>query len=165
MDNWGTPKSILEKVHAVIGPIDLDPASNVDANKCVEANRFFDQKEDGLISNWGVNDSVFINPPSGKVGNKSKTNLFWQKLMLEVYNGHIGHAIFLAFSIEQLQSSQRKGCPPMMHFPFCVPAKRIAFVDPTGENRTAPSHSNMIIYGPGYIDRTYIFKDVFSSLG
>ncbi len=165
MDNWGTPESIVQKVKLVLGDIDLDPASNTDANEVIQAKKIFTEETDGLTSEWGLNDAVFLNPPSGKQDGKSKTNMFWQKLMKEVYSGNIGHAIFLAFSIEQLQSSQRKGVPPMMAFPFCVPAKRIAFTDPTGAERKAPSHSNMIIYVPGSIDKTYLFKDVFSSIG
>lgn len=85
--------------------------------------------------------------------------------MHELYSGNVGHAIFLAFSIEQMQSSQNKGVPPMLNFPFCVPAKRIAFVDPLGEGRNAPSHSNFIIYVPGSIDVTYKFVEIFSGLG
>lgn len=165
MDNWGTPLSIIQKVKLVLGDIDLDPASNEDANQLITAKKIFTERTNGLTSDWGLNDTVFINPPSGKEGNKSKTNMFWQKLMQGTYSGNVGHAIFLAFSIEQLQSSQRKGVPCMMSFPFCVPAKRIAFTDPTGAERKAPSHSNMIIYVPGSIDKTYLFKDVFSSIG
>lgn len=165
LDCWGTPSSIMDKVKLVLGSIDLDPASNKIANQTIQAKKIFTEETDGLNSSWGLNDTVFLNPPSGKEGNKSKTNLFWQKLMYEVYSGNVGHAIFLAFSIEQMQSSQRKGVPPMLAYPICVPAKRIAFVDPTGENRKAPSHSNMIIYVPGSIDATYRFKEVFSSLG
>lgn len=164
-DDWRTPVSVVGKVKRVLGEIDLDPASNVFANQQIQAKKIFTEETDGLTSTWGLNESIFCNPPSGKVGSKSKTNLFWQKLMHEVYSGNVGHAIFLAFSIEQLQSSQRKGVPPMMAFPFCVPAKRIAFEDPRGEDRKAPSHSNMIIYVPGSIDKTYVFKEVFSSLG
>ena len=165
-DDWATPADIILKVLDVFGDsIDLDPASNIIANKIVKAKRIFTEEDDGLTSPWGLNDRVFVNPPSGKVGTQSKTNLFWQKLMQEVYSGNVGHAIFLAFSIEQQQSSQRKGVPPMLAFPMCVPAKRIAFVDPTSQSRNAPSHSNMIIYVPGGIDRTYKFKEVFSSLG
>lgn len=164
-DSWGTPKEIVNLVKSVLGEIDLDPASNSRANDNIGAKRYLTEFDDGLTSDWGLNDTIFINPPSGKVNNKSKTNLFWQKLMLELYSGNVGHAIFLAFSIEQMQSSQRKGVPPMMNFPICVPAKRIPFVDPKGEGRLSPSHSNMIIYVPGSIDVTHKFKEYFSQLG
>lgn len=163
-DNWGTPKEIVLLARDVLGNIELDPASNAIANETVRARTIFTEADDGLSKEWFA-DTVFINPPSGKVGNQSKTVLFWKKLMNEVYTGNIGHAIFLAFSIEQTQSSQRKGVPPMLAFPICVPAKRIAFVDPEGLNRQAPSHSNMIIYVPGSVDRTYKFKEVFSKIG
>lgn len=164
-DDWGTPKSIIDKVIGVLGAIDLDPASNEPANEMIGAKRYIDESQNGLESEWGVNETVFINPPSGKIGKHSKTILFWKKLMHEVYSGNVGHAIFLAFSIEQMQSSQNKGVPPMLSFPLCVPSKRIAFLDPTGESRLSPSHSNMIVYIPGSTDLTHKFSEVFSKLG
>jgi hypothetical protein len=164
-DNWGTPFKILQIVNRVLGSIDLDPASSNDANEIICASKIFTEESDGLSSIWGLNDSVFINPPSGKVGKQSKTLLFWKKLMHELYCGNVGHAIFLAFSVEQMQSSQNKGVPPMLAYPFCVPSKRISFIDPNKTGRNAPSHSNMIIYVPGSIDVTYRFKEHFSSIG
>lgn len=164
-DSWQTPSNVMDKVRLVLGEIDLDPASSEQANATIRAKRFFDETSDGLKSYWGLNDAVFLNPPSGKVGSKSKTVLFWRKLMEEIYSGNVGHAIFLAFSIEQMQSSQRKGVPPMLAFPVCVPAKRIAFTDAEGLGRKSPSHSNMILYVPGSIDVTHKFVEHFSSLG
>lgn len=99
-DDWGTPLSIVTKVKEVLGGIDLDPASNNAANEIIGSSRIFTQLDNGLTSNWGLNDKVFINPPSGKFEGKSKTFMFWEKLMKEVYSGNVGHAIFLAFSIE-----------------------------------------------------------------
>lgn len=161
-DQWFTPPAILDLVRMVVGEIDLDPASSLEANELVRANRIITEAGDGLTADWGTPKSVYLNPPGGKIGKKSKTRLFWERLCSERDN--FGHAIFMAFSVEALQTTQ--GSPqPMMRFPICVPAKRIAFVGPDMVVGRAPSHSNCIIYVPGKIDATQNFKEVFSSLG
>lgn len=164
-DDWYTPQRILELVKQVLGAIDLDPASSCEANLSVEASTYYNEAQDGLTCTWQPGSSVFLNPPGGKVGNKSKAGLFWKKLMEYREAGSLKDAVFLAFSVEALQSTQRKGCPPIAAFPFCVPAKRIAFVPADGSKKTAPSHSNMIVYVPGTVDRTELFARVFSELG
>jgi hypothetical protein len=79
-------------------------------------------------------------------------------------DGDLEHAIFMAFSAEALQNTQGKGEPPIMDFPFCVPAKRIRFVSPAGV-RSSPTHANVIVYVPGTIDRTDLFIKTFSTIG
>lgn len=56
-----TPPDIIKRVTAVMGSIDLDPASCKEANKIVKAKKFFTQKEDGLTKPWYGN--VWLNPP------------------------------------------------------------------------------------------------------
>ncbi len=78
--------------------------------------------------------------------------------------GLLTHALFMAFSAESLQNTQGKDEPPMLAFPFCIPAKRIQFVS-RGVEKTQPSHSNAVIYVPGKVDNTDKFVEVFSALG
>ncbi len=52
---------ILEDVRAVLGQIDLDPASCEFAQKRVKAKRYFTKQDDGLQQRWFGN--VFLNPP------------------------------------------------------------------------------------------------------
>jgi len=147
-------------VREVLGPIDFDPASDSFGNINVGANQFY--SENSLEKPW-LDGTIYLNPPGGKVGNKSQTSLFWQKLMAHRVNPRFNHAIFMAFSIEALQNTQGKGCQSIGEFPICIPAKRIQFEGHSGKN--SPSHSNAIAYIPGHIDRTPDFKDVFSQLG
>lgn len=142
-DTWGTPAWIIEKVKAVLGEIDLDPASDSVANRIVGAKRFITKEENGLLQEWA--GKVFLNPPGGKRGKESLTKLFWDKLSRSFVDGKVEEAIFMCFSIEALQSTQ--SCKyPIMDYPFCVPAKRISFVNSLGEEQRDPSHSNAIVY-------------------
>ncbi len=161
-DNWGTPSEIISLVHQVIPEIDLDPASSEFHNQVVKAKRFITKEEDGLLTDWGNEPiKMFINPPGGKLGNKSITKLFWEKLADYHWNGLIDEAIFMCFSVESLQNSQSSPLS-MTQFPICIPSKRIKFVDGSGLNRVQPSHSNAIIYLGRNEQR---FADVFSQLG
>jgi hypothetical protein len=58
---WFTPPEIIKRVHAVMGGIDLDPASCAKANEIVGANIYYTAKDDALSKNWF--GRVFVNPP------------------------------------------------------------------------------------------------------
>lgn len=155
---WYTPITIIETARKVLGSIDLDPASNAEANARVMAFEFYTKEQNGLKLPW--DGSVFCNPPGGRVGNKSLTSLFWDKLMHEP----IDHAIFICFSIEAMQTTQ-KSIMSVGEFPFCVPRKRIAFDRPDGTRGSSPSHCNLIVYVPNTKDESAAFWNVFSELG
>lgn len=164
--NWRTPVDIIERVrHVFGGTIDLDPASDAEAQKTVRATRWIG--EDGTWASWGTG-SVFINPPGGKLFKAARQTLptaFWSRLMREAALGTVTHAIFLAFSLEQLRTTQTPGVPDMLHFPLCIPRKRIAFIDPAGGKKAAPRYANAIVYVPGTIDRRELFAETFGPLG
>lgn len=174
-DLWYTPDHILDGVRRVLGEIDLDPASDAEANLTVRARRIITKEQDGLRCDWGSDGlrcdwgsdcgSIFLNPPGGKIGNQSKTALFWQRLMNYNAMGYISHAIFLAFSLEALQVTQACAGGGIAGFPFCVPKSRIKFKAPDGTVPTAPSHSNMIVYVPGSVDKTELFEHTFAFFG
>lgn len=163
-DRWYTPLDILNRVRRVLGVIDLDPASEEGANVRVKANTFYTEEDNGLLKPW--EHGIFVNPPGGKTGNKSNTVLFWQKLMKTLADNKLDHAIFMAFSIEALATTQKPGFPSLGEFPICIPKKRIAFDKPEGflDNK-APSHANAIAYVPGKINKTEAFVKEFSNLG
>lgn len=162
-DDWMTPIWVIDKVKAVLGSIDLDPASSMVANLRIDAFRYLTEEDNGLTIPWG--GTVYCNPPGGKLGNQSKTVLFWQKLLRERDQGRIADAIFMCFSVEALQTTQNKGTLSIGDFMICIPAKRISFDDPTGQRGGAPSHSNCIAYVPGRLDRSARFRSVFQGVG
>jgi len=164
-DLWYTPGNILIAARTVLGPIGFDPASDVFGNQRVMATTYYDEGDDGLTRPWPKDITVWVNPPGSKVGNKSKTGLFWGRLMQHRAEGKLKHAMFMCFSVEALQSTQNKVWPAIGEFPLCVPAKRIRFIGPDGLPGMAPSHSNAIVYVTGTVDVTPKFKRVFSSLG
>lgn len=129
-DSWYTPSVYVEAAREVMGGIDLDPASHEEANRTVQAALFFTEADDGLTQPWA--GRVFLNPPGGRVKE------FWIKLM-STYGWpsprdgdalrRMPQAIWIGYSLEQLQTLQRTGWSTPLHFSLCVPSQRIAFVE------------------------------------
>lgn len=162
-DAWGTPADIVARVKGVLGRIDLDPASEAYFNETVGAERIITRNS--LCTPWlRKPGTIYLNPPGGKTGNESNTKLFWNRLMYEVAQGRVSDAIFMAFSVEALAVTQNRTLRPITDHLCCVPKKRIQFVS-KGVEKRAPSHSNVIVYVPGVLDRSERFISVFRDLG
>ncbi|MDP8929537.1 MAG: phage N-6-adenine-methyltransferase [Actinomycetota bacterium] len=58
---WYTPRPYLDAAVAVMGAIDLDPASCDLAQRNVRAVRYFTTEDDGLRQDWW--GRVWLNPP------------------------------------------------------------------------------------------------------
>ena len=162
---WYTPTPLVEAARTVMGGIDLDPASHEEANERIQAAKFYDEIMDGLTLPWA--GRVFLNPPGGKDAmGKSLVPAFWEMLVREYFDRHVTQAIWIGYSLEQLQTLQQCGTSHTPHdFPICFTAKRIAFVEneakkaariaksiaegKTPSKGASPSHSNYITYmGP-----------------
>lgn len=158
---WGTPMDVIEAADAVLGGIDLDPASSHEFNTRVQARLYYTAADNGLALPWYGH--VFLNPPGGKDGNRSVATLWWRKLVCEVREGRASHAIYVAFNINQLQVAQAEDELCLLDFPFCVPRQRLRFVD--GRASSSPAHANAIVYVPGSVNETRVFEGRFSELG
>ena len=155
-----TPKAIVDAARAVLGGIDLDPASCALANETVQAAAFYGQggiAEDGLSEPWM--GRVFLNPPGGRVpkehegmGTKSNAALWWAMLATQWEEGDVEAAIFVGFTLEILRSTQSLPCAQPLQFPICIPKSRIKFNHPDGEGGLesggSPTHANVIVYLP-----------------
>ena len=165
-DAWGTPPWLLDMVREVLGPIDFDPCSSSEFNKNVQAKRFY--SHGGEFEPWPEVESIFINPPGERrPRGQSLPGLFWQRLMKQYHEAKFGHAIWLGFSLEHLRTTQEYAFDgdSLLDFPFCIPKKRIRFVDENGNPGKSPTHANVIGYIPSNIDETCKFHEVFSRLG
>ncbi len=126
---WYTPSPFVEAARAVMGGIDLDPASHEEANCTVKAAEFFTEADNGLRRGW--HGRVFLNPPGGLVAE------FWRFLIEEHHLARVQQAIWIGYSLEQLQTLQCvKAYKTPLDFPICITAKRIAFVE-NAAKRTA----------------------------
>jgi hypothetical protein len=86
--DWHSPSAIVEAARALMGAIDLDPASCAKANEVVAAKTFYSPAEDGLKQPWA--GRVYSNPPyGGHVGD-------WvEKLITEYEAGNVLAAVAL----------------------------------------------------------------------
>jgi hypothetical protein len=131
-----TPPAILEPARALLGGIDLDPASCAIANAMVRAKSYFIEADNGFLKKWS--GKVFLNPPGGFCDTQglrvikrtkktppctesgacgipaphkhdaclSSQKAWWQKIARKWASAEIEAAVFLCFSIELLQTTQ-----------------------------------------------------------
>lgn len=167
-----TPVDIIEAARSVMGGIDLDPATTASVNHAiVKAETFYTKEGDGLSNPW--HGRVWLNPPGGRIRNRSSAAVWWQKLAHEYWCGTttslggVTEAIFLGFSTEVLATTQR-GFDWVGDFPFCIPCKRIQFLqerDGVFVPGESPTHSNIIVYLPRDANSVERFRDAFEPFG
>lgn len=174
-NTWTTPPYIIEPARVVLGNIDLDPASSAWSNKIVKATHFFTKKVDGLKHRWihpyrKFNPcSIWLNPPggwhNGRVGD-SEVKHWWLKTLSEWREPYFGHMLFLAFSIEALQTTQVDCEYSLCDFPTVIFNRRVSYIDPsTGKTCQGNTHASSITYIPGRFNRTRLFFETFSKIG
>lgn len=165
-----TPIEIIEAARLTMGGIDLDPATTERVNELrVRAVNIYTKETDGLAGPWW--GRVWLNPPGGRVGNRSSAAVWWSKLANEYAAGRVKQAVFMGFSIELLATTQSAAIWPG-NVPFCIPRKRIQFLreDSPGvfEPGESPTHSNVVIYLPPrneWETASSRFVDAFSDMG
>lgn len=148
-EEWWTPKEYMDAVHAVMGGIDLDPASNAKANGVVMAKNYYTKDDDGLKQQWG--GRVFLNPPYGKAGPP-----FINKLIVE-----LGNTVTEAIVLVNSRATDAEWFQPMFDGIICFTDHRIDFDSPE-EKQTSSTHGSCFIYfGPNKAK----FAKVFSGFG
>ncbi len=176
-NKWRTPVHIMERVFKVFGgPPDLDPASDAESNKTVQAKRYLGLDDvkpgKGVPGDWGapIPNTIFINPPGGKFGNITLAKLLWHGA--RDCNMRFGsEVIWFAYNINQLQTLQL--LPPsafnkLTSTHICIPNKRLGCIDAnTGLLQADPPSACAFIYLPSPLSDTgpTRFKLAFQDLG
>jgi ParB family chromosome partitioning protein len=152
---WYTPTTILRAVRAVLGHIELDPASCADANVNVQASRYYDQHMNGLAQPWHA-QTLWLNPPYCKTGAMSNQERWTCKLITEYEAGHVKEAILLVNAATETRWFQR-----LYAYPLCFVRGRIRFLSPQG-TCTSPTVGNALVY---FGSNVAPFMAVFGQLG
>lgn len=136
-NEWYTPEDYILAAKAVLGSIDLDPASCASANKVVGATTYFSKEDDGLEHPWI--GRVWLNPPYANLGPK-----FVKKLLEEYGTGNVTEAILLVNS----HSTDAKWFEPLFLHTVCFTNHRSRFWNEDGVGGS-PTHGSLFAYlGP-----------------
>jgi phage N-6-adenine-methyltransferase len=91
-NEWCTPPEWIERARAVMGSIDLDPASSASAQPVVRATEWADIETDGLEHEW--NGNIWLNPPYSR----GLIEKYVAKLTEEQRAGRLRQAVVLVHS-------------------------------------------------------------------
>lgn len=139
-DEWFTPQWVITRARAVMGDIQLDPASCSLANKMVKAEQYYSHKEgmDGLNLSWQCR-TLWLNPPYSDT--RSWVEMFllnWMSNEIKDMGMVLTNANIGTTSINMLI----RWCSAFGMF-----KERIRFAQQAGQllkEGPAPSHGNMI---------------------
>ena len=150
-NEWYTPPAFIEAATAVLGGIDLDPASSEIANRTVKAKTFYTEDDDGLSQDWPVG-RIWMNPPYAQPA----ISRFCTRIVDEVSRG--SSAIVLVNNGTETQWFQ---CMAAECTAVCFPKSRVRFLDPDG-NPGAPLQGQAIVY---FGEAFELFREKFSQFG
>lgn len=151
-NEWYTPAKYIEMARAVLGEIDLDPASSEVAQQTVQAAKFFSIADDGLTKPWA--GRVWLNPPYAQ----PLIGQFISKLVEERYADRVSAAIVLTHNYtDTAWFHEASGIADAI----CFTRGRIKFVDAQG-GECAPTQGQAFFY---YGDDVVRFAEQFNNVG
>lgn len=136
---WYTPPEYIAAANAVMGRIDLDPASSEIANRIVGATQYYTVDDNGLDKFWA--GKVWMNPPYSI----ELITKFVNKYAEHVINGDISEGIVLVNN-----ATETKWFAGLVSVSNAIvfTAGRVKFLDPQG-NPGAPLQGQAVLYaGP-----------------
>lgn len=174
-----TPPVWTAAARAMFGVIDLDPASNVVANKTVQAKQYFTEADNGLVQPW--HGRVWMNHPFHRgeaacVSDHSKckkkacqkrgyhinepipSNADWvNKLLHEYLSSNIEEALCITFC-----NSSETWFRPLLQWPQLFPHGRVHYLGKDGKPIKGCTKGSVITYIGTDIKR---FAKAFNHLG
>lgn len=151
-NEWYTPEEYLDLARAVLGAIDLDPASATEANHRVKASAFFSEASNGLAQEW--HGRIWLNPPYAQPA----IAYFADKMVEEWEAGRTKAAIVLTHNYTDTAWFQKLARAATA---MCFTRGRIRFVSPAGE-LAAPTQGQAFFYFGHDVET---FAAVFSGVG
>jgi ParB family chromosome partitioning protein len=135
---YGTPPECLEAARAVLGTIDLDPASSAIAQQRVQATRYYTEQDDGLAHEW--HGTVWLNPPYG-----APMARFLAKLRHHHEAGDVPAGIILV----SLHAISAGWTAPLFDADLlCITDHRLEFIRDDGKPAATPYGSVFGYFGP-----------------
>jgi ParB family chromosome partitioning protein len=150
-NEWYTPAAYLEAARAVLGDIDLDPASTAVANEAVRASVFYDAAKDGLAYEWY--GRVWLNPPYAQ----PLCARFCDHLLRELEAERVRAACVLVNNATETEWFQALGRGATA---VCFPNGRVKFWHP--ERESAPLQGQAVLY---FGEEEGVFREQFGRFG
>jgi hypothetical protein len=150
-NEWYTPSHYVEAARAVLGDIDLDPASTAAANEVVQASVYYDAAKDGLAYEWY--GRVWLNPPYAQ----PLCARFCAHLLRELEAERVRAACVLVNNATETEWFQALGRGATA---VCFPNGRVKFWHP--EREAAPLQGQAVLY---FGEEAEVFRGHFEPFG
>ena len=153
---WYTPRRFLDAAIAVMGEIEIDPASSEAAQAHVKAGQYFTIEMDGLSQKW--TGRVFLNPPYAMPFIKQ----FTAKMIHSWQTGEMPEGILLTNNATDTEwfHNVLEACSAV-----CLTRGRICFLEASNDElieKESPTHGQAFFYFGKNADR---FTQTFSDFG
>lgn len=132
-NEYYTPPIYVNEARALMGNIDLDPASCDRANRTVKAAKFYTLETDGLSQEWHGN--VWLNPPYGTLA-----GAFAARLLKEYKAGRVKQAVMLV----NANITDTKWFAPFWDYLICFTNHRIDFLN--SDEKSGSTHGSLFVY-------------------